>query len=249
MPEPYLSAALLVLAYMSAWFLFAILKKDNSIADVAWGLGFVIIFWMQFAFYDRPLLLGVMVSAWGLRLAAYIFQRNQKKGEDWRYQQWREEWGKNFYLRSFLQVFMLQGLFMWMIALPLMQQAPENQPSHWLQWVGVLVWLAGFLWEAVADWQLSRFKANPQNKGKIMTTGLWSLSRHPNYFGEIVLWWGIFLFVAPYGNSWICLLSPLTITWLLNRVSGVPMLEKKYADNPEYQSYVKRTNPLIPRFF
>jgi steroid 5-alpha reductase family enzyme len=249
MIQPYLTTAIVIFLYMTAWYFIAILKKDNSIVDVAWGLGFVLVFWIQFYLYGRPLVLGLMVTIWGLRLAAHIFQRNRKKGEDWRYQKWREEWGKHFYLRSFLQVFMLQGFFMWVVAMPLMQAAPENQSLTWIQWIGILVWLTGLLWEAVADWQLSRFKANPENKGKIMTGGLWHYSRHPNYFGEIVLWCGIFLFCLPYSNWWMSLLSPLTITWLLNRVSGVPMLEKKYAGDPEYQAYVSRTNALIPGFF
>lgn len=244
--SPYLDAAILVLCFQTFWFLVAVLKKDNSVADIGWGLGFVLVFWWQHHFYGQPALLGWMVSLWGVRLAVHIFRRNLKKGEDWRYQQWREEWGKLFLLRSFFQVFMLQGLLMWVIALPLMQHWPESRISNWLPWLGVALWLVGFLWEAIADWQLSRFKSDPGNKGKIFTGGLWSLSRHPNYFGEILLWWGIFLFVLPYGIWWVCLLSPITVTWLLNQVSGVPMLEKKYAGNPEYRKYVERTNALIP---
>ncbi|MEZ4959611.1 MAG: DUF1295 domain-containing protein [Saprospiraceae bacterium] len=246
----YLDAATLVFWFMVIWFFVAQLKGDNSIVDVAWGLGFVVVAWWMHRFYYLPTLLLWMVAIWGLRLAWHILKRNLKTGEDWRYRKWREEWGKWAFIRSFFQVFMLQGIFMWVVALPIMQDAKAGDQSGLglFQWLGFLLWLIGFLWEAIGDWQLARFKSNPQNKGKIMTTGLWKLSRHPNYFGEMVLWWGIFIFTIPHGAWWLGLLGPLTVTWLLNRVSGVPMLEKKYEENAAYQAYVKSTNALLPDF-
>ena len=246
--NPFLHSVLLIFFYMLCWFVLALIKKDNSIADVAWGPGFVFLFWWQYFFYGRSLFTGIMVTLWGARLAVYLFLRNRQKGEDWRYRQWREEWGKFWVLRSFLQVFMLQGLFMWIIALPLMQ-GPTTSDHPWLGWIrwsGAALWLAGFLWETVADWQLWRFKNEPVNQGKLLKEGLWKFSRHPNYFGEIVLWWGIFLFCFPASGAWYILLSPLAITWLLAKVSGVPMLEKKYREHPEYKEYTQQKNALIP---
>lgn len=142
---------------------------------------------------------------------------------------------------------MLQGMLLWIIALPIFQIDYQNAPL--LQSTGFGLWLLGFLWEAIADWQLFRFKQQPENVGKVMKGGLWAYSRHPNYFGEIVLWWGIFLYVLSYSNLWIIIWSPITITWLLTRVSGVPMLEKKYRKNSDYQQYIKNSNALIPNLF
>jgi steroid 5-alpha reductase family enzyme len=249
MVNPYVDAALLVLIYMVCWFGVAIAKKNNSLVDIAWGLGFIVVFWSLFFLYYRSLLLGLMVTAWGLRLSIHIFFRNWWAAEDWRYRQWREEWGKNWLIRTLLQVFILQGFFLWVIALPLINESQhtDNQFFILIKLIGFLVWLTGFLWEAIADWQLRVFKSQVFNKGKIFTGGLWKLSRHPNYFGEIVLWWGIFTFTLPSDMWWLSTLSPLTITWLLHKVSGVPMLERKYLGNPDYQAYIKKTPALFPK--
>lgn len=249
MYNPFIDSALLVFLYMSCWFVVAQWRRDNSLADIGWGLGFVLVAWWIHLFYphEQSLLLAILVSLWGVRLAGYLAIRNLKKGkEDWRYARWREEWGRWAVVRSFLQVFLLQGFFMWVIALPLMPWTPRPAPA-WLQFLGVGIWLAGWLWESIADWQLMRFKAKPENQGKILSSGLWAYSRHPNYFGELLVWWGIFI-SAPFLNHWwLAWLGPLTISWLLFRVSGVPMLEEKYRDNPEYQAYVRRTNAIVPK--
>ena len=234
---------------MVLWFLFSHWKKDYSLVDIAWGLGYVVLAtWVCFFRSEAGhLLLFLMVGLWGLRLGIYLLIRNRRQGEDWRYVKMKKEWGTQVGLHAFFKIFMLQGTLMWIIALPIMQLSFER--SIILQSIGFLLWLFGFLWESIADWQLFQFKSDIGNKGKIMTKGLWRYSRHPNYFGEIVLWWGIFLFVIPYSDSWFILLSPITITWLLLRVSGVPMLEKKYKDNKSYQQYVKSTNAVFPNFF
>ena len=248
MYSPYLDSVLLIWAYMTLFFLFAWWKRDNSIVDVGWGLGFVLIAWyLHYQFpYSWSELPALLVSLWGGRLALYIGGRKAREGkEDWRYAKWREEWGRWALPRSYLQVFMLQGFFMWVVALPLMQR-PGPDTLRWYQWVGGLIWIAGFLWAAISDWQLQRFKARPGSKGKIMTEGLWRLSRHPNYFGEIVLWWGLWLLLLPCGNWYISLASPLVVTWLLTRVSGVPMLEKKYEGRPDFEAYKKNTPALAP---
>lgn len=244
----YLQAALIILVFMHAAFAAALLKRDNSLADVAWGLGFVLLAaWFHWtAPHPGSGVLTLLIALWGLRLAAHIGWRKwQHRGEDWRYARWREEWGKKAVLRAYLQVFLLQGFFLWVIASPIWQR-PGGALEHWVQWVGLLIWATGFFWEAVADWQLLRFKARPENKGRIMRYGLWRYSRHPNYFGEILVWWAIFFVTLPWSFWPLTLLSPITITWLLARVSGVPMLESKYRDNPEYQEYVRQTPGLIP---
>ena len=243
----YLESALLILIFMLTLFILAVGRRDNSIADIGWGVGFILLAgWMHF-FHRHAMSLPIlaMVGLWGGRLAIYLLWRNLRKGkEDWRYANWRKEWGKNVLLQSFLRVFLLQGFFLWIIALPILQQG--EPAARGFQYAGIFIWALGLGWESIADWQLARFKRNPKNQGRIMTRGLWRLSRHPNYFGELRVWWGLALFVLPYGKWWICLLSALTITWLLVRVSGVPMLESKYAGDADYQAYRRQTNALIP---
>lgn len=247
-------SAVLVAAYMTVWFVVAQIKKDNSIADIAWGLGFVLV--AVFTFFRRsslalPLLATALVVVWGLRLAVHIGLRNRKRGEDPRYAKWRRDWGRAFLWRSYLQVFLLQGFFLLVISSPvvLINAGRGASPSRGFPWVlaGLLVWIVGFLFEAVGDAQLARFKKDPANKGRIMDQGLWRYSRHPNYFGESLMWWGLFVIAleAPYG--WATIASPLLITLLLVKVSGVPMLERRYAGNPEFQAYARRTSAFFPR--
>ena len=243
---------LLVFVYMNLLFLLALLIKKNDIVDISWGMGFVLLalytlivssFW-----HWRLLMVVLLVMLWGIRLAGYIFIRNKGKAEDFRYANWRKEWGKNWVLRSWLQVFMLQGFFMLLIAYPVFLQSFQKVVSfNLLDLIGLLVWLIGFGFEAIGDAQMMRFKKDPKNRGKIMDKGLWRYTRHPNYFGEASMWWGIFLLSLNTVYAWWGIISPIVITWLLVRVSGVPMLEKKYADNPEYQSYIKRTSSFLPR--
>ncbi len=241
--------ALALFAYMLLWFVVAILVKRNDVADIAWGLGFVVIAWLAYFLSDfspKALLVNTMVSVWGLRLSWHIFQRNRGKSEDFRYHQWRMEW-KHFYLRSFFQVFMLQGLFLYITVLPVIYiNTHSTDGFHFLDGIGMLLWLTGFYFESVGDYQLKQFKSNPNNKGKIITTGLWRYSRHPNYFGEAVQWWGIFIMAVTMPGGWMTIIGPLTITYLLRYVSGVPMLERKYQGNPEFEDYKKRTSVFFP---
>lgn len=244
----YMESALLVLIYMHTVMILAFAKKDNGIVDVFWGGGFTLLAWYLHIYHPHSYsgLMATLITIWGLRLAIYIGIRNLKKpGEDWRYAKWRKDWGKWFYLRSWLQVFVLQGFFMWLVSLAL-QQRPAQEAFLWYQYLGVVVWLLGFLWETIADAQLYIFKQKPENKGKILMTGLWRLSRHPNYFGEALLWWGIFLIVLPWGQWYWSLLGVVTMTWLLTKVSGVPFLEWKYRDHPEYLAYIRSTSAFIP---
>jgi steroid 5-alpha reductase family enzyme len=250
--------AILVLAYMTVWFVVALARKDNSVADIAWGPGFVLVaaytFFFRRASLFPPLLVSSLVAIWGLRLARHIFVRNWKRGEDPRYAAWRQTWGRSFLWRSYLQVFLLQGFFLLVIASPVILvnayrwDRPPGSYGRGILQAGVLVWIVGFVFEAVGDAQLARFKRDPANKGKIMDRGLWRYTRHPNYFGESLMWWGIFLVAldAPYG--WAMIVSPVLITFLLVRVSGIPLLEKRYAGNPDFQAYARRTSAFVPWF-
>lgn len=249
----FVAAAVAVFIYMTAVFLIAQLIKDNSIVDVAWGPGFILValttLLMRPGVEVRHILVIGLVTAWGLRLAAHIFIRNRGRGEDFRYAKWRRDWGRWFVPRSFLQIFMLQGLFMLIIASPivLVNRSAEKGLTI-LDGLGILLWLTGFFFEAVGDHQLKKFKQKPENRGKIMTSGLWKYTRHPNYFGEAALWWGIFLIALNVPGGWAAVISPLTIGFLLLRVSGVTMLEKKYAGNEEYAAYARRTSAFFPWF-
>lgn len=239
----------IVLLYMSGWYLVSLMLRRNDVSDVAWGLGFVLIAWVAFWIAHQPpqaLIANILVTLWGLRLSWHIYHRNKGKSEDFRYHQWRMEW-KNIYLRSFLQVFMLQGFFMYLVALPLLAiNFSESQEFHWLHVAGIILWLIGFLFESVGDYQLRKFKANPVNKGKIMKSGLWKYTRHPNYFGDALQWWAIGLMALAYPNGWLALIGPLTMTYLLRYVSGVPMLERKYKGNAEFELYAQKTSPFFP---
>jgi steroid 5-alpha reductase family enzyme len=247
-------ASIIIFIYMNIGFIFALLTKRNDIVDIMWGLGFVIVAIITFLMSNdlsnlRRLIVTSLVILWGLRLGGYIFIRNRGKKEDWRYKKWRDEWGQYWILRSYLQIFIVQGIMMLIISAGII--VVNSFPSSDLLIIdicGVIMWIIGFFFESVGDWQLYRFKSNPANKGKIMTTGLWKYTRHPNYFGELTMWWGIFLLAALIEAplSLIAIISPLTITFLLLKVSGVTMLESKYKDNLEFQEYASKTSAIFP---
>jgi len=247
----FLALALMLFLYMSSWFVASLIKKRNDVVDVAWGLGFVLLVWTSFFLGEagsaRGILVGVLISVWGLRLAWHIHARNRGKTEDYRYAQWRKEWGKWFYLRSYTQVYLLQGFLLFLIALPIIVINKNNGLSlSWLDVVGVIIWILGFYFEARGDAELAQFIKNPANKGKIMQSGLWAYTRHPNYFGEITLWWGIFIISLGSAPFIYTIVGPLTIMILILFVSGIPLLEKKYTGSPDFEEYKKRTSIFIP---
>lgn len=240
-------------ALMLGVWLLSLIKKDASIVDSFWGLGFVLIAWVCYAVASghpaRKMLVAVLTAVWGLRLAIHITWRNAGKGEDYRYQAMRKRFGDRFPIISLFTVFGLQGVLMWVISLPLQiaEISPEPARLTWLVWAGAIVWLIGFLFESVGDLQLARFKADPNNKGKVMDRGLWRYTRHPNYFGDALLWWGFFLIALSTPRGAWTVVSPLVMTLLLMKVSGVALLEKTLTKTkPEYRDYIQRTSAFFP---
>lgn len=253
MSSSLIASALAVLVYMTGIFFLALRRKDNSLVDIGWGMGFILValltlFWSG-PLVARHLLVTALVIVWGTRLSVHLYVRKRGKGEDFRYAQWRRSWGRWFVLRSYFQVFILQAVFLMIIAWPiiLINRSADGSFTVW-DGAGVLAWSLGFLFEAVGDAQMERFKADPANKGRIIRSGLWRFTRHPNYFGETAMWWGIFLIGLAVPRGWLGVVSPVFITFLLVKVSGVPMLEKKYAGNPEFAAYARRTSVFMPWF-
>jgi steroid 5-alpha reductase family enzyme len=191
------------------------------------------------------LIISALILLWGLRLSLYIFFRKRGKPEDFRYQQWRSQWGRYFVVRTWAHVFMLQMIFLFVIATPLFLSANQFASVSIYTLVGALIAISGLSIETISDWQMAQFKKQHKNHGKIIQSGLWRYSRHPNYFGEAVFWWGIAVIVYPFTQHLLWLMSPLLITLLVRYVSGVPMLEQKYKDNKEFQAYAARTSCFI----
>lgn len=242
---------LILFLYMSSWFVISQIKKRNDVADIAWGLGFVLLTWISLfisqAFGIQNWLVASLVSIWGVRLAWHIHSRNRKKKEDFRYLAWRKEWGKWFFLRSYIQVYLLQGMFLYLIILPiLLVNQTISDRLIFINFFGIVIWLIGFFFETVGDTQLAKFLRNPKNKGKIMQSGLWRYTRHPNYFGEVTQWWGIWLITLGIPLEWFGVIGPLTITVLILFVSGVPLLEKKYQGRADFEAYKKQTSIFFP---
>ncbi len=251
--QAYLPTLALILALMSLLWVASLALQDASIVDIFWGSGFVVAALVYFAqapqgYPPRKLLIVALAAIWGLRLSIHIARRNLGRGEDYRYRRWREQHGANWWWRSLVQVFLLQGLLLWIISAPLLaaQASPTPARLTLLDGLGTLVWGVGFFFEAVGDWQLARFKRNPANRGKVLRTGLWRYTRHPNYFGDATQWWGFYL-VALAADGWWTVFSPVLMTVLLVRVSGVALLEKDLkASKPEYRDYLRTTSAFIP---
>ena len=238
-----------VLLMFSAWLL-SLRLRDAGVIDGFWGAGFVVVTWIYFALGDgtpqRKLILALLVTLWGVRLSAHIVRRNHGKPEDYRYQTIRENNEPGFTFKSLYLVFGLQGLLAWIISLPLLLAITSSAELGLLDAAAALLWLVGFVFEAGGDYQLSRFKANPDNKGKVLDSGLWGLTRHPNYFGDFCVWWAYFLFAVAAGGWW-SIASPILMSILLLKVSGVAMLEKTIVERrPKYADYIRRTNAFFP---
>lgn len=253
MGEAMLVSAVTIAVVMVTTWVISIVVKNASIVDIVWGLGFVAVAWvLRFAVdgdAGRQTLLAAMVGVWGLRLAGYLARRNIGHGEDWRYVAMRKRYGARFPVVSLFTVFGLQGVIMWTVSLPVQFGSGDDTPGVGpLAVMGIVVWLVGLGFEAVGDAQLARFKRDPANAGRVMDKGLWSLTRHPNYFGDALLWWGIGIVGAETGSGVIGLIGPLVMMFFLMRVSGVPMLEKSLAKRREgWAEYAARTSAFFPR--
>jgi steroid 5-alpha reductase family enzyme len=253
MTAVFTAAGLTLAVYMSGIFALALVRKDNSIVDIAYGGAFIAAVTaaaiVSGSGHPRQYLAAVLVILWGSRLILHLLARSRGRGEDFRYRKWREEWGSAFYIRSFFQIYILQGAVVLVVASPVIQvMARPGGDLGFLDLVGASVWLLGFTFEAMGDFQLLRFKRKKENRGKIITTGLWRYTRHPNYFGECTLWWGIWLIALNSPGAFWTVISPVTINFLLLKVSGIPMLEKKYEGDAAFEEYRKRTSALIPWF-
>lgn len=248
------TAAIAIVVLMLATWLLSLVLKNASIVDIVWGLGFVLVAWAVRLRVDdglavRQNLLVAMTTIWGLRLGGYLFWRNHGKGEDYRYRAMRKHWGPRFPIISLGTVFGLQGVLMFTVSLPVQLGQTRIEPDLGvLAYLGIAVWVIGIFFEWVGDAQLARFKGDPTNQGKVMNRGLWKFTRHPNYFGDACVWWGIALVAAETTVGKFGLIGALVMTILLRRVSGVVLLEKSLSKRKEgYAEYVARTSPFFPR--
>lgn len=236
-----------------AWAITSLVLENIGLIDPFWGFGFVVVVWSYWLWdagaSPRAILVALCVSLWGLRLAGYLAKRNVGKAEDYRYAAMREKHGAIFRYRSLVTVFLLQAILLWIVSWPLAAAVYSETPDGLgpLDFAALALFLIGFGFEAIGDAQLARFKADPANKGKVYDRGLWRYTRHPNYFGEAVLWWGLFLFALSTGAAWT-IVSPVLITVLLLKVSGVGLLEKRQVETkPQYAEYIRRTSAFLPR--
>jgi len=252
--EIYAQALIAIMLMMTALWIASIILKNVSIVDLFWGFGFVIAGWIYFFYtggYEvRKIILMILVTIWGLRLSIYLAWRNIGKGEDFRYGQFRKKYGKPYWWISYFQTFILQGILMWLISAPLLgaQFYTGSSSINIFDIAGILFWIIGIIFEAGGDFQLAKFRSNPDNKGKVLSGGLWRYTRHPNYFGDTSIWWGYGLICIGCG-SYLPFLGTLLMTALIIRVSGVALLEKSLTDTkPQYKEYREKTSPFIPWF-
>lgn len=242
-----------VLALMIAVWMISLIVGDASIVDIFWGIGFILVtlitFHLSQGYLPRKQLIAVLVIIWGLRLALHIGFRNWGNPEDFRYAQWRRDNGPRWWWLSLFQVFLLQGILMWIISAPLITVQTSNLSATLtpLDLLGASFWTLGLMVESMADLQLTRFKADPANTGRLLTHGFWRYSRHPNYFGEAVVWWGFYIIALATG-SWWTIFSPIIMSYLLINVSGVAMLERTMKLKPGYAEYMRKTSAFIPWF-
>ncbi len=248
-----LNAGIIFVLTTALWAV-SVAVRDTSIVDIFWGAGFVVVAWATYAAADgaadRRLLLAVLTTLWGLRLTVHLARRNLGKGEDYRYRAMRARHGDRWPLRSLWAVFWGQGVLMWIVSLPVQAGQIDATPDALggLDLAGTLVFAVGLAFEAVGDWQLTRFKADPANAGRVMDRGLWAWTRHPNYFGDFTVWWGLYLVALATGSAWWSIVGPIVMSVLLIRVSGAALLEKSLAKRrPGYAEYVARTSGFFPR--
>lgn len=235
---------------MSFFAIFSIRKKRSDLADVAWGLGFILVAWTSYFLSGTTFfgyIINFLITIWGIRLGIHIYLRNRNRPEDFRYQQIQRNWNKYYKLRIFFQIYMLQGCLLFFIAMPIVWIHTHQQNTCWaLLFLSLPVWLIGFLLETISDYQLLNFMKIPKNKGKILITGVWQYVRHPNYLGEILQWWAIWLIAISIPYGWALIGSPILITYLIIKVTGIPPLEEKMKNKPGFEAYAKNTPMILP---
>lgn len=251
----FLQASLVIWILVTLLWIWSIIIKNVSIVDIFWGFGFVVVnalyIFIPGELNDRKILVLILVSIWGLRLAAHLAFRNIGKGEDFRYREFRRNYGGHrYWWVSYFQTFLLQGILMMIVSLPLLGISKGNASGNLnlLDFLGIFIWLVGFVFEAGGDFQLARFKRDPGNKGKVLDRGFWRYTRHPNYFGDAAVWWAYGIFSIAAGSYWQ-VIGSVVMTLLIIRVSGVALLEKSLKDTkPRYQEYIRRTSSFLPWF-
>jgi steroid 5-alpha reductase family enzyme len=248
LPRLLILSLIVLLVYMTLWFVVAKRHKRLDTVDSAWGGGFVFVAWLVAIQQPsiRTYMVAAMVTAWSARLTYHLARRSKQAGEDPRYTELSKKWS-HVWLRAYFSIFLLQGVLIFLIGLPIITNTGVALPGLRLFFtLGYLVWALGFYIEYKADGQLQHFKMDQQNKGKVLDTGLWQYSRHPNYFGELLQWWGIGLVATQTSFGWLGLIGPLILTHLIRNVSGVPTVEKRREHDKNYQEYKKHTNALLP---
>jgi steroid 5-alpha reductase family enzyme len=249
------SAGAIFVCMLALWLL-SIPLEDASIVDIFWGPGFALAAWVSFALAEgapaRKWLAAILTTAWALRLGLYLLWRKRGRGEDPRYTALIDHFGAARRHRTALtRVFLLQGAVMWIVALPVMAAQVWREPLGVFAYLGAALWLVGFAFESVGDWQMARFKADPANRGKVMDRGLWRLTRHPNYFGDACVWFGLWLIACDHPLGFATVVSPMLMTYFLVDVTGKALLERRMKrTNPGYAAYIARTSgffPLPPR--
>lgn len=251
----FFQAALIILVLVTLLWVWSVFIKNVSIVDIFWGFGFVVVnaFYVfnSGEFNARKILILTLVSIWGLRLSIYLAIRNIGKGEDFRYQEFRRDYGpERYWWFSFFQTFLLQGVLIMIISLTLLgiSSSAGSGDLKVLDYIAIVVWLIGFAFEAGGDFQLSRFKKDFENKGKVLDTGFWKYTRHPNYFGDAAVWWAYAIFSIAAGSYWQ-IIGSVIMTILIIKVSGVSLLEKTLKESkPQYRDYIKKTNSFFPWF-
>jgi len=251
----FLQALFIIFILVTLLWVLSVIIKNVSIVDLFWGMGFVIVnavyFYSSGDFSSRKILVMVLVSLWGLRLFLYLSWRNIGKGEDFRYQEFRREFGVDrYWWFSYFQTFLLQGGLIMLVSLPLLGVNSQTgyDALNWMDYLGILVFIIGFIFEAGGDFQLARFKNNTNNKGKVLNTGFWKYTRHPNYFGDSAVWWSFGIFSIAAGSYWP-VIGSIIMTLLIIKVSGVALLEKSLNDTkPQYREYIQKTNSFFPWF-
>ena len=251
----FLQTSLIILSLVTLLWVWSVVIINVSIIDIFWGLGYVIVnslyFFSSEVYNQRKIVLLILVAIWGLRLTVYLGWRNYGKQEDYRYQEFRKKYGpERYWWFSYFQVFLLQGTLIMIISLPFLGIHGDNNLNtlNLLDYIAIVFWLIGFLFETIGDYQLAKFKSNPNNKGNVLNSGLWRYTRHPNYFGDATVWFAYALFSIAAGSYWF-IIGPIIMVFLIIKVSGVALLEDTLKDTkPKYKEYIQKTNSFFPWF-